>query len=65
MKKGFVFLFLFVSFLAYSILVYTKGTKAKGAAMNAEAVRGKSYTRNTTAQPVTRSMDLVDILVPI
>ena len=41
MKKGFVFLFLFSSFLAYSILVYTKGTKANGATMNAEAVRGK------------------------
>ncbi|HQW23819.1 MAG TPA: cytochrome c [Bacteroidia bacterium] len=41
MKKGFVFLFLFSSFLVYSILVYTKGTKANGKTMSAEAVRGK------------------------
>jgi nitric oxide reductase subunit C len=41
MKKGFVFLFLFSSFLVYSFLVYTTGTEVRGATMNAEAVRGK------------------------
>lgn len=41
MKKGFVFLFLFTSFLVYSLFVYTKGTEANGTIMSADAVRGK------------------------
>lgn len=41
MKKTVVFLFLFFAFWVYSFIVYTKGTTAKGLAMNAEAVQGK------------------------
>lgn len=41
MKKGIVFLFLFSSFVVYTLFVYTKGTEANGIVMNDEAIRGK------------------------
>ncbi len=46
MRKGYIFLFLFLSFFVYSIFVYTEGTKVDEIIMSTEAVRGKLLYQN-------------------